>query len=605
MITSRLLRRLSHPVSLLGLTVTGVGFAASLIALVTELTGEESTAYQGLLTFVLYPGIAITGLFITSIGVLLERRRSRKLSAASEEWHPSLDIAQRRGRVALWALGCFVLAFAGSSVVGAYHAYEFTESKSFCGSICHVAMEPQFVAHQSSPHAKIDCVRCHVGPGVSGYVSAKFSGMRQLKQVLLDTVPRPIRAGEEKIAIVSEACEECHRPDLLPDSQLDTSVRYGFDLASTERSLRLLFRRTRDPLQGTHWHSGLEISFRAEGARAERIPWVRVRRSDGSETVYERATGHGPGGGPELGEEREMSCIDCHSRPAHRFEPPENAVDIAIARGEIDRSLPSIKKIAVAALSRDHGGLGTDGVEGFVKEQYRTSFDGRVLAREETLGEAIASIRRIYSRSVFPEMQVDWTTHPDHVGHRGSPGCFRCHGGQHTSADGRTLPSECATCHEFFEKARDSADLTAIPADGSSFHPFRNENHPVHECWTCHSESASPYEACTSCHAEAASAHGMRFECSICHVPGSSTVGDVSCGPCHPTGDSPLHRQQGHGSCLGCHQPHGWTVSAGSCATSGCHVGTDPAWAAANREGFHGVGFHLLGLPVTRTPKSE
>jgi len=604
-IASRWLRRLTHPVSIIGLIVTGVGFLASLIALIAELTGEESTPYQGLLTFVLYPGIAIGGLAIIGLGVFLEHRRSRRLREAAEEWRPALDLAQRRDRLALWALGCFFVAFVGSSVVGAYHAYEFTESKSFCGEICHEPMEPQFVAHQNSPHARVDCTTCHVGPGVGGYIDAKVSGMRQLKQVLLDTVPRPIRAGEEKVAIVSEACEECHQPDLLQDSQLDTSVRFGFDLANSERSLRLLFHRTRDPRQGTHWHSGLEISFQAEDARGERIPRVRVKRADGSETLYEDRTGKGPGGGPELREERAMTCIDCHSRPAHRFEAPESSIDRAIARGEIDRSLPSIKKIAVAALSRDHDGRGAGGVREFVEEEYRRRFDGRVLARAETLGNAIGAIERIYAQNVFPAMQVDWTTHADHVGHRGSPGCFRCHSGKHTSADGRTIPSDCATCHEFFEKSRDSADLTAIAADGSSFHPFRHENHPMQECWTCHSESASPYDACTTCHAEAAGAHDMRFECSICHVPGTVTVDGASCGPCHPTGDSPLHRQAGHGSCLDCHAPHTWDVEAASCAAAGCHAGKDAAWAEAQDPAFRGVGFHLLGLPVTRTPRTE
>ena len=28
------------------------------------------------------------------------------------------------------------------------------------------------------------------------------------------------------------------------------------------------------------------------------------------------------------------------------------------------------------------------------------------------------------------------------------PGCFRCHDGDHQSADGRTIPNDCATCHD-------------------------------------------------------------------------------------------------------------------------------------------------------------
>src|SRR6266568_9288838 len=36
----------------------------------------------------------------------------------------------------------------------------------------------------------------------------------------------------------------------------------------------------------------------------------------------------------------------------------------------------------------------------------------------------------------FPEMKVDWRTHPDNVGHFYSQGCFRCHDNQHASRDG-------------------------------------------------------------------------------------------------------------------------------------------------------------------------
>jgi len=28
-----------------------------------------------------------------------------------------------------------------------------------------------------------------------------------------------------------------------------------------------------------------------------------------------------------------------------------------------------------------------------------------------------------------------------------TPGCFRCHDGSHTSADGQTIPMDCDTCH--------------------------------------------------------------------------------------------------------------------------------------------------------------
>ena len=44
-------------------------------------------------------------------------------------------------------------------------------------------------------------------------------------------------------------------------------------------------------------------------------------------------------------------------------------------------------------------------------------------------------------------MKVDWRTHPNNIGHFHTPGCFRCHDGQHVGADGKVIPKGCNTCH--------------------------------------------------------------------------------------------------------------------------------------------------------------
>jgi len=43
---------------------------------------------------------------------------------------------------------------------------------------------------------------------------------------------------------------------------------------------------------------------------------------------------------------------------------------------------------------------------------------------------------------------VAWGIYPNYLGHTDSPGCFRCHDGNHSSADGRTISNDCATCHD-------------------------------------------------------------------------------------------------------------------------------------------------------------
>jgi mono/diheme cytochrome c family protein len=48
---------------------------------------------------------------------------------------------------------------------------------------------------------------------------------------------------------------------------------------------------------------------------------------------------------------------------------------------------------------------------------------------------------------VFPEQNSDWTTHPNNIGHKDSPGCFRCHDGKHLNAAGEAIRLECNLCH--------------------------------------------------------------------------------------------------------------------------------------------------------------
>ena len=75
----------------------------------------------------------------------------------------------------------------------------------------------------------------------------------------------------------------------------------------------------------------------------------------------------------------------------------------------------------------------------------------------------------IYGRTVFPEMNTDWETHPNHIGHldmetdEGSLGCWRCHDDELTTADGKhSIPQDCDNCHSFlFEDLPELPDLEA------------------------------------------------------------------------------------------------------------------------------------------------
>ena len=151
-------RALTHPLCLLGMACALVGFAASTVALVADISSGETRAYQGILTFLLFPSVLVVGVFLVGLGLFLERRRVRRLTRSHEDWRPALDPRRSSQRSVILALGCGVFVLIVLSIFGSVRAYEFTESTQFCGALCHTAMEPQFLAHANSPHARIHCV---------------------------------------------------------------------------------------------------------------------------------------------------------------------------------------------------------------------------------------------------------------------------------------------------------------------------------------------------------------------------------------------------------------------------------------------------------------
>jgi len=147
-------------------------------------------------------------------------------------------------------------------------------------------------------------------------------------------------------------------------------------------------------------------------------------------------------------EEREMDCIDCHNRPTHIFKMPAQAVDEAMAAGRIDRDLPYIKKLAVEALAGVHGEQGDlERIEERVRDFYKERYPDRAASDQPRIDGAIQEIKAIYTRNIFPEMNVTWGVHPNNIGHDQSRGCFRCHDDVLVDKDNKTIGQDCEACH--------------------------------------------------------------------------------------------------------------------------------------------------------------
>jgi hypothetical protein len=65
----------------------------------------------------------------------------------------------------------------------------------------------------------------------------------------------------------------------------------------------------------------------------------------------------------------------------------------------------------------------------------------------------------VYSGNVFPDLKVGWGTYVNNLGHMDYPGCFRCHDDSHATADKRTIPQDCATCHNAIAVEESSPEI--------------------------------------------------------------------------------------------------------------------------------------------------
>jgi len=145
-----------------------------------------------------------------------------------------------------------------------------------------------------------------------------------------------------------------------------------------------------------------------------------------------------------------MDCMDCHNRPSHAMAAtPERAVNERMASGEIPKTLPFVRREAVKALkagyaSQDAAG---DGIARALREFYRMQTPDVYMSKRQDVEKAVNATTTIYRRNVFPEMNVQFGTYPNNIGHVDFPGCFRCHDDSHKTKDGVKISQDCETCH--------------------------------------------------------------------------------------------------------------------------------------------------------------
>lgn len=454
-------------ITMFGAILTTASAVLIIAFLLLGLIGHAATPYLGIMAFLVLPGIFVFGLAIIPLGVYWQRRTDRitgRDRKAAGPHYPIVDFNKPHTRealaivVVLTAVNLFIISTVS------YRGVLFMDSVEFCGTVCHTVMEPEHTAYLNSPHARVECVECHIGPGAPWFVRSKLSGVGQVFAVAFRTFSHPIPTPVENLRPSRDTCEQCHWPERFAGDRVKVITEFSEDEANSPVQTVLLMHigGGNSSHGGIHsWHidpSKTTTYLPADETRQE-IPFVQVETggavkeyvAEGAEVILTEEM---------ESEMRVMDCIDCHNRPSHIFKLPAQAMDEAMAAGRIDHTLPYIKKIGVEVLDAAKGDPGdleqiAEGVQAYYQENYLDLFD----SEREGIDRAIREIQAIYRGNVFPGMDITWGTYPNNIGHVRYTGCFRCHDDTHMSENGSTIRQDCDICHTILAWQEESPEI--------------------------------------------------------------------------------------------------------------------------------------------------
>jgi hypothetical protein len=455
-------------ISLAGVVLTTISAVVFLSLFAIEVIGDtHHSTYTGIIAFLFVPAMFIFGLLLIPLGLWRLRRLEAKRAPGEEVKAPVIDFNQPRTR----------LVFAGVSVLsvvnivifatGTYKGVETMESTRFCGTACHSVMSPEFTTYQRSPHSNVGCVECHVGPGADNFVKAKMRGSWQLISVSLDLVPRPIPTPVETLRPANETCGHCHQPEKWIGDKLKIIPRFADDEANTAKKSVLLVKvgGTKNGVaSGAHWHAspGTQLRYRGDTKR-QYVAEIELSLPDGGVRAYKNEDPLPEG--QALSESwRTMDCTDCHNRATHVYRRPRDEVDEAMAMGDLDPSLPFLKREAMRAVQVPYASW-TEMETGLEKDLtgfYTANYPDLMKTDAAKVTAATKTLAGIYRANIYPEMKIQWGSYPNFRDHFEDSGCFRCHTGNMKTAEGKKVGQKCDTCHTVIAEEEEAPEILEL-----------------------------------------------------------------------------------------------------------------------------------------------
>lgn len=454
--------------------------------------------YIGLLLYMFFPGILILGLILIPIGMIFRMRTIKRYEGDLAPPRLVIDLNNKKHRNAALVFMFGTLVFLILTSIGSYEAFHYTESNQFCGTLCHQVMDPEYSTYQTSAHAKVRCVECHVGPGADWYVKSKLSGLYQVYAVLFDKYPTPIPTPISSLRPARETCEQCHWPEKFYPNRIRNEIHYLADSANTQWNI--VYRMKIGPShssqgneEGIHWHinSNVKIEYIESTPDREYIAWVKYTNlASGETTIYIDSEDPPDEEAIKAATPRVMDCMDCHNRPSHQFLTPQDYIDHAISKGEISSELPQIKYIAMQIFTDQYQTLDTAyyTIKTMVNDLYSEYYPEIYASKRTLIDQSIEGIYKAYSENNFPFMGAYWDIYPNHKGHIEYNGCFRCHDDKHVADNGKVISKDCNLCHTILQQGSKDNNMVVAFNDTLEFkHPVDiEEEWRTAFCADCH-----------------------------------------------------------------------------------------------------------------------
>lgn len=444
----------NNVISLVGVVIVTTATVFLFFLAPTMWGGKVDNPYLGILIFMIMPAIFIAGLLLIPLGIYLRRRREQRTGTVMTSF-PPLDLKNVDFRRLAIFIG--VTTFANVLIAGhfAYTSVSYMDGVEFCGTTCHTVMQPEYTAYLNSPHARVECVSCHIGPGAGWFVKSKLSGTWQVIAVTLNIYPRPIPTPVHNLRPARETCETCHWPQKFGGDRLRVINKFADDETNSQSKTVLLMRigggNGYAGIHGYHLGPGVQMRYAPADESRQTIPVVEYTKGDGKWTRFV-AQDAKPEDVQRLSRPeamRVMDCMDCHNRPSHTFQLPERALDNAMGEGRISPGLPFARKQALELVKADYPSReeGIAKIAAGFEKFYADKYAGLYGQKQAEVKNSAKAVAEIWGRNVFPAMRVKWGSYPNNLGHTDFPGCFRCHDDQHVAQGGQKIVQDCASCH--------------------------------------------------------------------------------------------------------------------------------------------------------------